>query len=305
VQAVEGPRVRVAGAAWQAGAWQGATVWAPAEQTATVIDNTSDTLTLSTALALVADDPAKGWIVLDKAATPSNAATPTKAWRHAALQPDQRFVVMPKDVFSEVNHAFRQAYGGRHIAVADAASSRLVLATNFLQAAQTDQNWLKRALISTQDMARDKAVRKISVNFDNTIQLVGYKLAEPTVSRSQKYKMTLYWKVLKATQTSWKLFMHPHPLHLDRWPLTDPDPSEDENKPCNGCFQTNHWQPGDLIADSFEQEVPLGTSAGPNEIILGWYNPSADTRLTVLSASGPGVIKHADNRATIGHLQVR
>lgn len=302
VHAVEGARVQVAGAGWQAGAWQGAAVWAPSAQSATVIDNTTDTLTLSVPLTLVPDDPAKGWIAIDKA---SPGGGTRRAWQHAAMRAEQRFVVLPKDAFSEVNHAFRQAHGGRHIAVVDAASSRLVLAANFLQAAQVDQNWLRQALVTPEDLARDKAVQRISVNFDNTIQLVGFKLAEPAVSRSQKYKMTLYWKVLKATPTSWKLFMHPHPLHLDRWPLTDPDPSEDENKPCNGCFQTNHWQPGDLIADSFEQEVPLGTSAGPNEIILGWYNPSSDTRLPVLSATGPGVIKHGDNRATIGHLQVR
>ena len=117
--------------------------------------------------------------------------------------------------------------------------------------------------------------------------------------------MTFYWKVVKPTATSWKLFMHPHPLHLDRWPLTDPDPSEDDNKPCGGCFATNHWMQGDIIADSFEQEVALGTQSGPNDIILGWYNPTSDTRMPLLSASGQGVTKHGDNRVTIGQVQIR
>ena len=71
------------------------------------------------------------------------------------------------------------------------------------------------------------------------------------------------------------------------------------------CFQTNHWLQGDLIADSFEQEVPLGTNSGPNEIILGWYSPSGEQRMTLLSATGDGVVKHSDNRVTIGHLQIR
>lgn len=302
VSAVDGARVTLAAARWQPGEWKGAAVWAPAQQSATVVDNTADTLTLSAPLALAADDGAKGWLALDKAQPGAAVAEP---WRYSATQAVQRFLVLPKDQFSELNHAFRQSHQGRHIPVLDAESSRLVLAANFLAATQPDRNWVKKSLLTPAELAAERGVRKINVNFDNTIQLVGYKLADAAVSRSQKYKMTLYWKVLKATPTSWKLFMHPHPLHLDRWPLTNPDPSEDENKPCGGCFQTNHWMPGDIIADYFEQEVPLGTNAGPSEIILGWYNPGNDTRMPLLSASGAGVIKHGDNRATIGHLQIR
>ena len=300
--AVRGTEVQFAGAKWQAGQWKGAVVWAPAEQSATVVDSGPDTLTLSEPVALVAEDGVKGWLVVEQGPQPGKVANP---WHFAAEAAIQRFLVLPKDQFSEINHAFRQSHGGRHIAVLDAESSRLVLAASFLTAQQPDRNWLKQALITADELAKEKTLRKVNVNFDNTIQLVGYKLADAAVSRSQKYKMTLYWKVLKATPTSWKLFMHPHPLHLDRWPLTNPDPSEDENKPCGGCFQTNHWMPGDLIADYFEQEVPLGTNAGPSEIILGWYNPGNDSRLPLLSATGTGVIKHGDNRATIGHLQVR
>jgi hypothetical protein len=300
--AVEGTQVKVAAARWQPGQWKGAAVWAPAQQSATVVDNGVDSLTLTEPLALVPDDGAKGWLAIDKAQAGDKLPEP---WRYSAEAAVQRFLVLPKDQFSELNHAFRQNHQGRHIAVLDAESSRLVLAANFLSAAQPDRNWVKQSLITPAEMAAQKGLRKVNVNFDNTIQLVGYKLADAAVSRSQKYKMTLYWKVLKATPTSWKLFMHPHPLHLDRWPLTNPDPSEDENKPCGGCFQTNHWMAGDIIADYFEQEVPLGTNAGPSEIILGWYNPGNDTRLPLLSATGPGVIKHGDNRATIGHLQIR
>ncbi len=303
VSAADGAKVRVDKAGWSVGVWQGAAVYAPQGQTATVVDNTADTLTLSATLLLTADDATRGWLTLDKwsAARPQGVQPEL----FAAPGPLQRFVVLPKDTFSELNHAMRQHQGGQHIALVDASSSRLVLATNFLQTTQPDQNWLKKALITQVDLAKEKTLRKIFVNFDNCIHLIGYKLADHSVSRSQKYKMTLYWKVVKATPTSWKLFMHPHPLHLDRWPLTQPDPSEDENKPCNGCFQTNHWMPGDLIADEFEQEVPLGTNSGPNEIIIGYYNPSNDQRLAVLAATGPGVIKHGDNRATIGHLQIR
>ncbi len=298
VTAADGDKLTLDGAAFGPGQWKGAAVYAPNGQTATVVDNTASALVVSAPLALGPDDPARAWIVLDKAQGEGN-------FRAAATKPVQRFVVLPKEAFSELNHAMRQNHAGRHIAVMDSSSSRLVLATNFLRADQPDQNWLRKSLIKPEDLNKVSGLRRIQVNFDNSLHLVGYKLADAAVQRAQKYRMTFYWKVVKPTPTSWKIFMHPHPLHLDRWPLTQPDPSEDENKSCNGCFATNHWMPGDLIADEFEQEVPLGTNSGPNEIILGLYNPSSDQRMPLLSATGAGVIKHGDNRATIGHLQIR
>jgi hypothetical protein len=295
---VDGARVTVAGVKWAPGQWQGAAFAAQNGEPLTVTESGADWVTLSAPAELTAEDPVKGAFSLDKltGVAGSNAV--------AAGEPLQRFVVVPKDAFSEINHAFREAYG-KHIAVADAASSRLVLTANHLAAGQADQNWLKKALLTQAEFDAMPGIKKVFANFDNSIHLIGFKMAEYSVQRSGKYKMTLYWKVVKPTATSWKLFMHPHPLNADRWPLTDPDNSEDENKPCSGCFATNHWMQGDIIADSFEQEVALGTQSGPNDIILGWYNPSSDTRMPLLSASGQGVVKHGDNRVTIGQIQVR
>ncbi len=298
VTAVAGTNIQVQGAHLTPHQWQGATAWNASGKSSDIVDNGADSITLAQDLSLTADDPTRGVLVLDK-------ATDAKAHVYAAATPIQRFVVVPKDSFSELNHAFRSAHAGAPVPVLDAASSRLVLASNVLIPGQESQNWLAKSLISQAQFDQTPGVNKIYVNFDNSIELIGYRLADNSVARSQKYKMTLYWRVKKPTSTSWKLFMHPHPLHLDRWPLTQPDTSEDENKPCVGCFQTNHWLAGDIIADSFEQEVPLGTQSGPNEIILGWYTPGSDQRMPVLSASGPGVIKHSDNRATIGQLQIR
>jgi hypothetical protein len=296
-------QVKIGTAAWRPGQWQGAALYAATGEPVVVAENTADTLSLAQPATLTAEDPTRGAFALDTIA--KDAATAGIGREHSAMQPEQRFVVVPKDGFSELNYAFRMANAGKQIAVLDAASSRLVLATNRLQPGQRDQNWLKKAILTQAEFDNIKGVSRMYANFDNTIELLGFKLADTAVARSQKYEMTLYWRVKKPTSVSWKLFMHPHPLNLDRWPLTQPDPSEDDNKPCNGCFQTNHWLAGDIIADSFDQEVPLGTQSGPNEIILGWYNPSNDTRLPVTAASGTAVVKHADNRVTIGLLLVR
>ncbi len=304
-QAVDGARIDLNGMGvglatgiGTPGDWRGAQFVGPSGTPRSVVSYDGRWLTLDGAPELVAGDPVKGAFSIDKLTNVAESAS------HSGQKSEQRFVVVPKDAFSELNHAFREAYG-RHIAVIDAASSRLVLTANHLAAGQADQNWLKKALLTQAEFNALPGVKKVFANFDNSIHLIGFKMAEYSVQRSGKYKMTLYWKVVKPTATSWKLFMHPHPLNADRWPLTDPDNSEDENKPCSGCFATNHWMQGDIIADSFEQEVALGTQSGPNDIIMGWYNPSSDTRMPLLAASGQGVVKHGDNRVTIGQIQVR
>ena len=226
---VDGVRIEAKGAGWQPGAWTGAQVFAAEGPPLQVLDNTADSLTLAAPSALQPEEPLRGAFTIDK------LQAPTGHDKHAAPSPLQRFVVVPKDAFSELNHAFRSAHGGKHVPVLDAASSRLVLATDRLQPGQEDQNWLRKSVITQAEFDKLEGVRKLHANFDDQLHLIGFKLADASVARSQKYKLTLYWRVNKPTTTSWKLFMHPHPLHLDRWPLTPPDPSEDENKPCIGA----------------------------------------------------------------------
>jgi len=281
-----------------ADAWKGARLFAPREQVVNVLGNDAAQLRLAAPTSLIGGDPSRGLVVLDK--NPVDFGAP----RSSAMARGSRFVVLAKDEFSAINHAFRARHG-RQLKVLDARSSRLVLAASALPQDAKDENWLAGAVFDQARFDKLKGVTRMRANFDNHIELIGYKLANRAVRRSQKYDLRLYWRVHKPLSVSYKLFMHPHPLHADQWPLAYKPNDKNTEKRCQGCFQTDHWRKGDIIEVPIIQEVPLGTSAGPNDIIIGWYNPLNDKRLQVISARGAGVFKHQDNRITVGKLQVR
>ncbi len=222
-----------------------------------------------------------------------------------ALPATRRFLVVPKAEFSALNAAYREKNDGRSVAVLNASSSRLVLATSELPKGRKSANWLDDAILTPAAFAKVASVQKISADFDGVLELVGWRLAEASVRRGQKYHLELFFHVKQAVPVSYMIFMHPHPLHRDLWPLAVVPHTEAEGKRCTGCFQTNHWRMGDVVRVDIDQEVPLGTSAGPAEIILGLFDPQTDKRLPLLSVTGPDTFQHNDNRVTIGNLIVR
>ncbi len=222
-----------------------------------------------------------------------------------ALPATRRFLVVPKAEFSALNAAYREKNDGRSVAVLSASSSRLVLASSDLPKGVKSANWIDDAILSPAAFAKLTSVQKISADFDGVLELVGWRLAEVSVRRGQKYHLELFFHVKQTVPVSYMIFMHPHPLHRDLWPLAVVPHSEAEGKRCTGCFQTNHWRVGDVVRVDIDQEVPLGTSAGPAEIILGLFDPQTDKRLPMRSVTGPDTFKHNDDRVTIGNLIVR
>ena len=298
VRVVAQPAVGQEKVGWQPGAWKGARLHGSGRPVE-VAENDSNTLTLVAPGNLVAGDLRRGAFSLDK-------ATRRGADPHAsAAKAITRFVVLPKTLLSGLNHLYRKANDGRHIALLDARSSRLVLAATTLTDEQPDQNWLRKPILDDSAFAALEGVAKVSVDFDGKLELVGWNLDRPAVQRSQKYLLNLYFRVHKPVSRSYMLFMHPHPLHRDLWPHDWHTGGKQDAKRCTGCLQTDHWLPGDIVHFPVEQEVPLGTNSGGHDIILGWYDPLTDKRLPVGDVRGEGVVRHGDNRITIGRLQVR
>ena len=282
---------------WAKDQWKGARLHAADGHEIAILGNSADTLRLAAPTALIGGDVRRGAFSLDM-------NTGEGAHRSSSAERGARFVVLAKDRFSELNDAFRRKHQ-RHIPVLDARSSRLVLAASALPKGHEDGNWLRKAVVSEEELKKRPGLTRVSINWDDSMEMVAYHLQARSVRRSQKYVLTMYLKVHKAMQHSYKLFMHPHPLHRDLWPLDYKRETKATEKRCSGCFQTNHWRPGDIVVFPIEQEVPLGTNAGAQDVIVGWYDPLTDKRLQLISAEGPGVIKHRDNRVTVTKLQVR
>jgi 4-amino-4-deoxy-L-arabinose transferase-like glycosyltransferase len=289
---------------WRKDQWKGGSLTTVDGLKVRVLGNNEDTLQLAAPTAMVVDDVRRGTFSLDMAKRAAETEKKKAPGSASDMQAGARFVVLAKEQFSELNHLFRGKHG-RHIKVLDARSSRLVLAASRLPKGIKDENWLRDSVLSEDDLKAKEGLTRVNVNWDNKMEMVAYHLASRSVRRSQKYKLTLYLKIRNKLPSSYKLFMHPHPLHRDLWPLAYKRETKATEKRCSGCFRTDHWRPGDIIAFAIEQEVPLGTTAGPQDVILGWYDPLSDKRLQLVSARGPGVVKHSDNRVTLAKIQIR
>ena len=143
------------------------------------------------------------------------------------LAPGTRFAVVAKAEFSALNAAFRDKNEGRGIPVLDASSSRLVLAVSALPADRKSANWLDDAILTDAQFAKLDDMQPIKANFDDTLELIGWRLGERSVRRGQKYHLELY---LEGAQDAAGLV---HALHASA--SAAPRPLAAGGRPAHRC----------------------------------------------------------------------
>ncbi len=220
------------------------------------------------------------------------------------------FFIVPKAQWSELNFAFRSRSGGRHAPVLDDRSSRFILVASSLAEGEEDRNWIDRATMTEGEFKALSGVTPTYVNFDGKIELVGYSLSSPAVRRGGKVTLRMFFKCTGRLSTSYRIFLHvdrvgsSSRIHGDHFVLNLVRETED-TKTCQGCFATNHWLPGDVIVDTYDLEVPIGSPSGPHHIWMGFYNASGDGgRLPVKDYDKTKVRHDGQNRVAIGMLTV-
>lgn len=233
--------------------------------------------------------------------------------RATAQTPTRRAVLLPADQLSELNYAWRQLSGGTHLPVLDGSSYRVLLTTSWLEADEPQQNRLALATYTDQSFAalaaKDERIKRVWGTFDDTIQLVGYSTDKDTVGTGSKLKLTLYFKTLKLVKKSLKLFIHMDKtgggsrIQGDHWPL-NPTRHTEDNKNCTGCYRTDHWLVGDIVADSYDIEIPEGNT-GEYMIWVGLYQPGPDTRAAVRDWDKKNARHDGGNRLGIGTFRVK
>ncbi len=293
-------------AAWTPGALRGHTLVDANGQAWTIADNDATSLTVSEPQAwpFALKPRARAFYAVAARTLVEPTATGTVRERRALL--------IPAEQLSELNHAWRQISGGSHLPILEGSSYRVLLATSWLEAGEAQQNRLANA---TYDDASFRALsrpnlRRVWGNFEDTIQVVGYDVDRTVIGGNDKLRLTIYYKALKLVKKSLKIFLHldrlgaTNRVHGDHWPL-NPTRHSEENKNCTGCYRTDHWLPGDIVADTYDVEIPEGSSAGEYMIWLGLYQPGPDTRLK-LSTWDQANCKHdGANRLGLGTVTIR
>lgn len=213
------------------------------------------------------------------------AATPGELVTHLSGT-GRRWAMFRRSMLPEIDRLYRTA-SGQHLVIADARNLEVVLATNSPIAGHRDQNPLASAV-------RGGAVRpqhRTAIRFED-VELIGYDLTLPngeTVGAGQNFRVTWYWKVLRAPTRDWRIFVHVDGAGLRL---------NGDHDPVEGLLPTRQWQVGDTIADTQELSVPSSYPAVDFTLYLGFY--SGNDRMTIVSG------EHTpDNRAIAGQLSVR
>lgn len=201
-------------------------------------------------------------------------------------QPERAFAIVPSDRLCTL-HQNNTAKVGYH--VIDTRNSRFYLLSNQLAAGETDENPIARAFHREPPAHMD---RQVSANFEDTVELIGADLPE-AVEKGDRFKVTLWFRVLKRFAQSQQLFMHFDGggvrFQGDHFPIA-----------CN----TQFWQPGDIVSDTYE------VTAAPDithprttyQLYVGFFTGSFGSwkNMTVVSGNRDG-----NNRVSVGAINIR
>ena len=164
-------------------------------------------------------------------------------------------------------------------------SARYLLVSNRLGDGEKDRNPITRALVKSVPTWASK----VDVNFDDTIQLVGWRIQPSSPRPGAPMTLHLFWKALKDKVGQWKIFVHidapGQRIHGDHYPV-------------EGLFPSQNWRKGDIIHDVHRMKVKRTIAPAVFTVYTGWYQ--GKKRLPI--KSGP---KDKDNRARLGAIRIR
>lgn len=206
----------------------------------------------------------------------------------AFLESEERvWLAFRSDDLAQLDRAYRQRTN-RHLFVADASSTRVLLATNRPIDGFESQNYLANAIL---DEVPD-VQHRVGVDFDHRIELVGYDLDMPggrTVGPGQQFAVTWYWRVMAPIPGGYQIF-----LHIDG----QGQRLNGDHEPVEGRYPVRLWDEGDIVVDRQTLRVPANFPPGQYTFFIGFY--SGEQRLEIVS--GP---EDEANRARAGILGVR
>lgn len=133
----------------------------------------------------------------------------------------------------------------------------------------------------------------VSAFLNDEIELIGYKLHQPTVAPESTFGLTLYWRSVRPSATNYTVFVHavgPDQAIRGQWDST----------PRRGAAPTSGWLPGEVIEDNYQ--IPMVKDAPPwkYDIFVGMYDSLTGERLSVSSQNSP----ISENRVWLTRVQV-
>ncbi len=119
-------------------------------------------------------------------------------------------------------------------------------------------------------------IERVDAVFGDAIKLVGYTLEPERPTRGSEFVVTYYWTALKTVDEDYLVFIHGDPLGGTQRPRR----LHGDHYPAFGKYPTDVWQPGEVIVDRFELDIPPGYSAPALGLYSGLYKDKYRLPLT-------------------------
>ena len=120
----------------------------------------------------------------------------------------------------------------------------------------------------------------LNANLGDQIKLVGYHLDKESYRPGDTINVTLYWPALQEMDKDYKVFVHVTDdtesrliAQSDRWPVYNFSP-------------TTRWEPGEIVWDRHEIQIPLDEEPGIYRLAAGAYLLDTMRNLDVLDENG-------------------
>ncbi|HEX5416603.1 MAG TPA: hypothetical protein VFZ25_13110, partial [Chloroflexota bacterium] len=215
---------------------------------------------------------------LARVETPVGGAFPNDEWPVGGVVRDQESLTLPATVPA--------GQAKLVLDLADASSGRAVGSP--LTLATLDITGVARAF------QPPPAAHPLEVTFGGMIGLAGYDLSSATVHPGDALTLTLDWRSIRQTSTSYHVFVHL--LDIGNHVVTQWD-----GVPKNWQYPTSAWLPGEYVRDAYTLTIPGNSPAGPLTLEVGLYDATDGKRLTVAS-SDPRA--SGDDRVILQSVQV-
>jgi hypothetical protein len=150
----------------------------------------------------------------------------------------------------------------------------------------TDAGWLL-----PDPLPDEVKVRPAGYRFGEVVELVGYSFDPEVPQPGETLAVTLYWRLVRRDVATQRLYptTFVHLLDAEGQIL-----GQHDAPPVEGVYPVANWQPGMIVADRHEVQLPSDAMLDGAQLAIGFYEPGSLERWPVTDVNG---VAQPDGRA--------
>jgi len=162
------------------------------------------------------------------------------------------------------------------------------------QISSEDKERLKAYILEA--IPTDPAIKRVDINFENKVHLVGYKVEPELAGPGVEVKTTYYWQCNEPVEEGWHLFTHLHHEGIVPFQNIDASGPIREVKGRSQVLGPDRWERGKFYVDEQTFTMPAELKGPESILYVGIYK--GDARLRIISGPTDG-----DQRAPVAKIK--